>query len=203
MNARRWIALPIVAAIAVVAVVAVQLANGGGRYEPLTPPAACVEREVESQVDGIEGLGEELVLIGLADAACSLGVTREELTLELAQAATLTDTQEQALRDGLRSAVEELDAADALPPVSTLVDETVARADLNRFVEIAIGAVPNGVIDAALPTRDLLDRAIEELDLGVLVDNVADPDAIEAEIQRAITQSVVDTLLGRLRDLLP
>ena len=79
----RVVALPVVSLVLVVVVLAVQVLNGGGTYEPLRPPDACTERPVTSRADGIDGLTERLVLLGVADAACTLGVSREALTLEL------------------------------------------------------------------------------------------------------------------------
>ena len=112
---RRWIALPASALVLVVAVVGVQLANGGGTYEPLRPADACVERPVTSRADGIEGLTERLVLLGVDDAACTLGVSREALTLELAQPGSRTDEEIDAVRGGLHSAVRTMKADGTLP----------------------------------------------------------------------------------------
>ena len=63
----------------------------GGTFEPLRPADPCVARTVTSQSDGIDGLTERLVLLGIDGAACRLGVSREALTLELAQTGDPTD----------------------------------------------------------------------------------------------------------------
>ena len=81
----RVVGLPAAALALVAGVLWVQVANGGGSFVPLQPADACAERTVDSQADGIDGLTERLVLLGIADAACTLGVSRESLTLELAQ----------------------------------------------------------------------------------------------------------------------
>jgi hypothetical protein len=114
----RWAALPVVALILVTGVVGVQVANGGGTYEPLRPADACVERPVTSRAEGIEGLTERLVLLGVNDAACILGVSRESLTLRLAQPGTRTDAEIDALRKGLRSAVRTMKTDGTLPRAS-------------------------------------------------------------------------------------
>jgi hypothetical protein len=79
------VGLPVVALVLVCGVLGVQVAHGGGEFEPLQPADPCVARTVTSQAEGLDGLTERLVLIGIDEAACTLGVSREALTLELAQ----------------------------------------------------------------------------------------------------------------------
>ncbi len=203
MTLPRWIALPVAAALAVATVLGVQLAHGGGTYEPLRPPSACTERTVAQQADGIEGLTESLVLIGLAEAACELGVSREQLTLDLAQQPTVTDEQVDALRTGLLAAVDRLEAAGTLPEASDLRDEALTNADLNPLVERALRALPGGVVNAAVRMDDVLPRAIESLDLREVLSNLDDPSALDAQVQQAVTQAVKDSLVDRIRGLLP
>jgi hypothetical protein len=199
----RLLALPAAAAVLVGGVVGVQLANGGGTFEPLRPADPCVERTVTSEVVGIEGLTERLVLIGLDGAACRLDVSREALTLELAQPGDHTDAQIDALREGLLAAVGRMQDDGSLPPASELVDEALETADLNAFLEAAIRALPDSVIDAALKTDDVLTRAIEDLDLSALLENLDDEDDLNQQMEEAITQAVKDSLSDRLQDLLP
>lgn len=197
----RVLALPAVALVLVGAVLGVQLGNGGGSYEPLRPADPCVERTVTSQSDGIDGLTERLVLIGLDEAACGLGVSREALTLELAQPGTRTDAQVDALHDGLLAAVARMSADGTLPPASDLVDDALDQAELNGLLETLIRALPDSVVDAALKTDDVLTRAIEGLDLETLLANLNDPDELDTQVEAAVTQAVKDSLLQRLRDL--
>ena len=199
---RRWIALPASALVLVVAVVGVQLANGGGTYEPLRPADACVERPVTSRADGIEGLTERLVLLGVDDAACTLGVSREALTLELAQPGSRTDEEIDAVRGGLHSAVRTMKADGTLPRASQLVDEALDSADLNGLLERAIRAVPDSVVDGALKTDDVLDRAIDDLDIEALLTDLDDQGDLERQVEQAVTQAVEDSLEARLRHLL-
>lgn len=198
----RAAGLPVTALLLVTAVLGVQLANGGGTFEPLRPADACTERVVDSRAEGIDGLTERLVLLGVADAACTLGVSREALTLELAQSRETTDTEVDALREGLLSAVSRLDDDGSLPLVSDLVDEVLDTAELNGFLEFAIRALPDSVIDAALKTDDVLVRAIAELDLRVLLDNLDDQGDLNRQIEDAVTEAVKDSLLDRLRNIL-
>ncbi|KQX72406.1 hypothetical protein [Aeromicrobium sp. Root472D3] len=201
MRAPRWIGLPLVAVLLVVATIGAQLAHGGGTYEPLRPADACVERPVTTQADGIDGLTERLVLIGLDDAACTLGTSRESLTLQLARSDEPTRAQVDALRDGLRSAVARMKADGTLPEASALVDEVLDSADLNGLLERVIRALPDSVIDGALKTDDVLDRTIDQLDVRAVLDDVDDPSALNDRIETAVTQAVKDSLRARLRDL--
>ncbi|WP_246142534.1 hypothetical protein [Nocardioides rubriscoriae] len=198
----RVLGLPLVALAMVAAVLGVQVAHGGGDFEPLRPADACAERRVTSRADGIEGLTERLVLLGVNDAACTLRVSREALTLRLAQPGERTDAEVDALRQGLLLAVRQLDATGTLPPVSDLLDEALDQADLNGFLEAAIRALPDSVVDGALTTDDVLTRAIEDLDVRALLADLDDPDELDAQVQAAVTQAVEDALLDRLRDLL-
>jgi hypothetical protein len=196
------LALPAVALILVGGVLGVQVAYGGGSFEPLQPADPCVARTVTSQAEGMEGLTERLVLLGLDGAACRLGVSREALTLELAQTDDPTDAQVEALREGLLDAVQRMKDDGTLPPISALVDEALENADLNRFLEAAIRALPDSVIDAALKTDDVLNRTIEDLDLRSVLADVDDQDDLDAQVNAAVEQAVKDSLVARLRDLL-
>jgi len=199
----RRLLLPLVALVLVAGVLAVQLLNGGGRYEPLQPADPCQERTVDSQAEGIEALTERLVLIGVDDAACRLEVTREALVLQLAQQQEPTEEQVDALRAGLLQAVEEMDDDGTLPPVSELLDEALDQADLNGFVESLVRALPASVVDGALSTDDVLTRAIEDLDLRDLLADLTDQGALEQQVEVAVTQAVRDALTDRVRDLVP
>ena len=198
----RWVGLPVGAVIAVAGVLGVQLANGGGTYEPLKPADPCVERVVTSQAEGLDGLTERLVLLGIDGAACRLQVTREALTLELAQTDTRTDAQIDALRGGLLDAVARMKDDRTLPPASNLVDEALASAQLNGLLEGAIRLLPDSVINAALKTDDVLVRAINDLDLRQLLTTLNNQNDLERQVEGAVTQAVKDSLAARLRDLL-
>jgi hypothetical protein len=201
-DVRRLAGLPIVAVVLVSGVLGVQVANGGGSFEPIQPADPCAERTVTSRADGIDGLTERLVLLGIDGAACQLGVSREALTLELAQPGTRTDAQIEALRQGLLSAVQRMKDDGTLPPASDLVDDALDDADLNGLLEAAIRALPDSVVDSALRTDDILTRAIDDLDLRALLANLDDQDDLDRQIEAAVTQAVQDSLAARLRDLL-
>jgi hypothetical protein len=203
MTSRLRIAgLPAVALILVSAVLAVQVANGGGTFEPLRPADSCNARTVSSRSDGIDGLTERLVLIGLDRAACHLHVSREALTLKLAQPGIRTDAEIRALHAGLLSAVQRMKDDGSLPPASELVDEALDSTDLNGFVKAAIRALPDSVVNAALKTDDVLTRTIDDLDLRTLLTNIDNQDNLNQQIEAAVTRAVKESLAARLRGLL-
>ena len=202
MSRLRAASLPAVALVLVAGVLAVQLAYGGQNYEPLRPADPCAARTVTSQSEGIEGLTERLVLIGVDDAACSLGVSREALTLELARPGDPTAAEIDALRQGLLSAVGEMKDDGTLPPASDLVDEALDSADLNDFLKTLIRSLPDSVVDGALKTDDVLTRAIEDLDLRALLTNLDDQADLNAQVEAAVTRAVRESLVARLRGLL-
>jgi hypothetical protein len=202
MSAARWIGLPVAAVVLVGGVVGVQLANGGGSYEPLHPADPCVERTVTSRASGIDGLTERLVLLGIDGAACRLHVSREALTLELAQSSEPTEAQVDALRSGLLGAVRRMKADGSLPPASELTDEALESADLNDLLERVIRALPDSVVNGALKTDDVLVRAIRDLDLRQVLANLDDQGALQKQIQIAVTAAVKDSLTARVRGLL-
>lgn len=198
----RLVALPVVAVALVVAVLSVQLGHGGGTFEPLRPADPCVVRGDTTQPADIDALTERVVLLGLDDAACHLHVSREQLTLDLAESAAPSDAQLAALHAGLLSAVRRMKVDGTLPPSSDLVEEALDSTDLNGFLKAAIRALPDSLVDSALPTDDVLTRTINDLDLRTLLANVDDQQDLEQQIDVAVTQAVTDSLTARLRELL-
>jgi len=58
------------------------------------------------------------------------------------------------------------------------------------------------VVDAALKTDDVLSRAIDDLDLRRVLEDVDDQDALNEQMEAAITQAVKDALVDRVKDLI-
>jgi hypothetical protein len=198
----RLLALPAIALALVTGVLGVQVANGGGSYEPLHAADPCQVRPVTSQATGIDALTERLVLLGLDGAACRLHVSREALTLELAQPGPRTDAQVNALRAGLPDAVQQMKSDGTLPPASDLVDEALDNSYLNGFLKAAIRALPDSVVNSALHTDDVLTRTIDDLDLRRLLADLDNQHDLNTQLDAAVTQAVKDSLAARLRDLL-
>jgi hypothetical protein len=198
----RAAALPALAAVLVSGVLGVQAANGGGNFTPRRAADPCAVRMVTSVSTGIDGLSERLVLLGLDGAACRLHVSREALTLQLAQPGMRTDAQINAVRAGLLDAVARMKADGTLPPAAELTDEALEKSSLNRFVKAAIRALPDSLINEALKTDDVLRRAINNLDLRKLLNNLDNPDILTHQIDSAVTRAVKDALVARLRSLI-
>lgn len=199
----RALALPLAATALVGGVLGVQIAHGGGDYAPARAADPCVQRRVTSVSTGIDGLSERLVLLGLDGAACRLGVTREALTLRLAQSnPPPTDAEINALRAGLLAAVDRMKADHTLPPASQLTDEAVDDSNLNFVVKAAIRALPDGIINSALKTDDVLRRTINNLDLRKLLANLDNSHDLNRQINSAVTDAVKRSLVARLRGLI-
>lgn len=189
--------LPALSAALVAGVLGVQVAHGGGDFVPARTADPCVARAVAPVSQGIEGLSERLVLLGLDGAACRLGVSREGLVLHLAEPGSRTDAVE-ALRGGLRDAVDRLDRDGELPKASALADEAVDAADLSGLVKSAIRVIPDALIDNRLKTGDVLRRTVDGLDVHRLLGNLEDPAAIDALVSAAVTQAVKDEIVDGL-----
>lgn len=117
--------VPLVAALGLVACVVVPyVALGGGSFEPTPVADPCQPRTLAEA----EGLGETIERIALraVDAvACDLGVSREDLVLALRSEEAFDsfsdehgidrEEAEQAIRDGLVTAVDEAEEDGTLP----------------------------------------------------------------------------------------
>lgn len=198
----RRLALPLTALLLVAIVLAVQLAHGGGRFRPTAPADPCTPHSTTQTPTTLDDLGQDLVLLGLDGAACRLGTSREALTLDLAQHhSDPTDAQVDALRAGLLDAVGEMKSNGTLPPASDLVDEAPATTDLNPLAKLAIQALPDGVIDRALPTDEVLRQAIGDLDVRSLLVDLGDSGQLDDLVTHAVTTAVEQTLTARLKAL--
>ncbi len=105
------------ALVAATAVPGGYLAFGGGS-DPVEIADPCRAREWRDP-QGTARVAEQIVLSALDGAACELGVSREELVLELAQGdgrlpGADRSQVEQALRRGVRRSVDDAERAGAL-----------------------------------------------------------------------------------------
>ena len=144
-------AAPILVAVAAVAAVVVPyLLLGGASYAPTPVADPCREREWRNPGDLQRGL-EQVALSALDGAACTLGVSREELVLAFADNDTLAefgdehgisgDDAERALHDGLLRALNEAEAAGALSEstaeiVRAAVERIPARLVLDALQQL-------------------------------------------------------------------
>jgi hypothetical protein len=195
----RGFALPGAAVLLVAAVLGIQIAAGGAHYAPLRPANPCTPRPIPTIAPRIEPLAEQVVLLGLDNAACRLGISRERLVLALAESRSRPAGVSGALKAGLRDAVDRLDREHRLPKVSALLPQMLSQAQLPGIAKTIIGAIPGGLIDSALPTGPLLRRTIDELDINRLLHDLGDPSRLQSAIQAALLRAAGNQILNRLR----
>ena len=194
----RRLALPLIAVVLVAAVLGVQVAAGGGHYAPLRPANPCTPRPASPIPAQLEPLAEQIVLLGLDNAACRLGISRERLVLALAETRSLNSRESAALKAGLVDAVDLLDRQGRLPKVSQLLPQALGQANLPGVVKTIIEAIPDPVVDNLLPTAPLLRRAINDLDINRVLHELGDPRQLNSVLQSAILQAAQRQILDRL-----
>ena len=194
----RRLALPLIAVLLVAAVLGVQVAAGGGHYAPLHPANPCTPRPVPPIPSQLEPLAEQIVLLGLDNAACRLGISRERLVLALADTPTLNPRTTAALKAGLGGAVDRLDRERRLPKVSQLLPQALDQSNLPGIAKTIIEAIPDQLVDNLLPTGPLLRRTVDELDINRLLQQLRDPSQLTATLQSAILQAALSQILNQL-----
>jgi len=195
----RALALPLIAVLLVAAVLGIQLDAGGGNYVPRRPANPCTPRPIPPIPARLEPLAERIVLVGLDSAACRLRISRERLVLALAGTRSLDPAAPAALKAGLRDAVDRLDREHRLPKVSQLLPQALDQANLPGIVKTIINAIPDGLVDTALPTGPLLRRTVDQLDVNLLLRELDDPRQLESAVQSAILHAALREILDRLR----
>ena len=195
----RGVALPGIAVGLVAAVLGVQIAAGGGHYAPRRPANPCAPRALPPLPARLEPLTQQIVLIGLDNAACRLGISRERLVLGLADSRGLDPRTPIALKAGLREAVDRLDREGRLPKVSQLLRDALDQAGVPGIIKPIIEAIPSRLVDSALATGPLLRRTIDELDVNRLLHELHDPRHLQSTVQSAILQAALQQILDRLR----
>lgn len=210
---RRPVLLPLLAVLAVAALIGVQLAAGGADFAPAPAADPCRERPLGPAADELEPLTEALVLIGVQRAACTLGVTRERLVLALPSARERRALARESGRDerglvaalarGLDGAVVRLDRTGRLPPASELRDSYAGELGLPGIAEEAVRRIPDGVVDALLPTGPVLRRALRQVDLERLLSDLDQPDALESRLREAIRAAALAEARARLIERIP
>jgi hypothetical protein len=126
--------------------VGVYLALGGASYAPAKVADPCAPRDW-TEPDGLAEVGEQIVLSALDGAACTLGVSREEVVLAFENEETLKafarehGVSESDLEDlaktGLERAINDAEQAGALSPsIADLVRGAVDRIPPGLLVEL-------------------------------------------------------------------
>lgn len=139
--------LPLLAAVgASAALVGSYAALGGASYQPTPTRNPCVTREWRNP-DGLEAVLEQVALSALDGAACTLGVTREDLVLALRSRSSLhafaaehgisQADAEAAVHKGLERALDDADAAGALPGfVSSIARRLIETVEPWKLIEV-------------------------------------------------------------------
>ncbi len=205
----RGIALIAVALALTAGLLGVQLASGGADFVPQRPADPCEDRG-RTGADDLDRLAEAIVLTGLDEAACELGVSRERLLLavpseaERAELARETGTDErglaQAIEDGMRAGVDRLEEDGQLPKASALLP---SLADEIGIPDRLVGLIPDSVVDGLLPTADLLRRSLDRMDVNAVLAGLDDRASLEATLRDALVQGALDTAKARIREALP
>lgn len=127
----------LVALGAVAAVLVPYVALGGGSYDPTPVADPCAEREWRDP-GGFGAVLEQVALSALDGAACELGVSREELVLAVrseraldafaAEQGIARADAEEAIAEGLERAVDDAEAAGALPGALAVLARQAVRA---------------------------------------------------------------------------
>jgi hypothetical protein len=210
---RRALVLPLLALVLAAGLIGVYVAAGGADYAPTPAADPCEQRPLGARAKGIDAVAEQVVLLGVQNAACTLGVSRERLVLALAserdrralareRGRSEADLVE-ALRKGLTDAVGRLDREDRLPPASQLRDSYVGELGLPGVAEEVVRRIPDSVVDGLLPTGDVLRNALGRVDVQRLLGQIDNPDALEAQLRRTIKDAAVDQARTKLIEKIP
>ncbi|MBJ7469985.1 MAG: hypothetical protein JHD16_01725 [Solirubrobacteraceae bacterium] len=212
MTLRRFM-LPGAALVAVLAVLGMQFAFGGGDFVPSAAADPCVERPLGPVTTDLDQVTQAVVVGGVQDAACALGTSRESLLLALPNATDRAALAQQtgktedeilaAVKAGMLASVDRLDQGGRIPPASGLVDAYASELGLSGLALQAVKSVPPEMIDRLLPTGAVVRRAIEGLDLAELLSDADGPDAWEPALRSAIRDAAIAEVKEQILDQLP
>jgi hypothetical protein len=208
MNPRGF-ALVAIALVLSAGLLGVQLASGGGDFVPQRPADPCQDRARTGR-DDLEGLVETVVLTGLDEAACKLGVSRERLVLAVpskkdrAELAREIGTDDrglaQAIDDGLRTGVDRLEKAGQLPKTSALLPSVADQLGISQSL---VDLIPDKLVDDLLPTADVLRWSLDKIDVNTVLADLDDRKSLETTLRDALVQGAIDEVTGRIKDALP
>jgi len=172
---------PLIALAASLGLIGVYVAFGGGSYTPAATADPCETRD--QAVLEERGIFEGIALSALDGAACELHVSREELTLALAdQQATEefaaandidSDAVDAAVRAGLERAVDDAAAAGRISGLTESILRQVARyapvgPAISALQALSDDDSVQGLISELGGITDLQIPGIEGLDTGDL-----------------------------------
>lgn len=205
----RGLALIAVALLLSAGLLGVQLAGGGADFVAERPADPCQDRARTVKAD-LEGLAETVVLTGLDDAACKLGVPRERLLLALpsqadrAKLAQEAGTDErglaQAIDDGLHSGVDRLEESGRLPTWSALLPSIADQLGISQSL---VDLIPGSLVDRLPTTGDVLRRSLDNIDVNTVLADLDDRRSLEATLRDALIQGAIDAVRASIDDALP
>ena len=205
----RGLALIVVALLLSAGLLGVQLASGGADFVPERPADPCQDRARTVRAD-LEGLAETVVLTGLDEAACKLGVPRERLLLALpsqadrAKLAQEAGTDErglaQAIDDGLHSGVDRLEKSGRLPTWSALLPSIADQLGISQSL---VDLIPGSLVDRLPTTGDVLRRSLDNIDVNTVLADLDDRRSLEATLRDALIQGAIDAVRASIDDALP
>ena len=176
---------------------------------PSAPPTPARTAR-RTGTDDLEGLAETVVLAGLDDAACKLGVTRERLLLALpseedrAELAQETGTDErglaQAIDDGLHTGVDRLEKTGQLPSWSALLPSIADQLGISQSL---VGLIPDSLIDRLPPPADVLRHSLDNIDVNTVLADLDDRKSLESTLRDALIQGAIDAAKESINDALP
>jgi hypothetical protein len=139
----RAIALSVAAAAALVIT---YLALGGASYAPAKVADPCAPRNWQ-EPEGVQEVGQLIVLSGLDGAACELGVSREDVVLAFENRETLEafarehglsdEELEELVRSNLLRGIDDAEEMDALnPTIADLLRGIVRRLPISGVLDL-------------------------------------------------------------------
>jgi hypothetical protein len=136
--------VPLLAAIASIALVGAYAALGGTDYSPTPVADPCAPRTPPTTGTETAEVVQRVVLIGVDRAACSLGTSREELVLALRSP---DDLEALARREGRdRSELEQSVRDGLVGAVDAAVSEGVLSDRIAGVVRFAARSLPLGLL---------------------------------------------------------
>lgn len=205
----RGVALIATAVLLSVCLLGVQLASGGGDFVPQRTADPCKDRGRPVKND-LEGLAEAVVLTGIDDAACKLGVSRERLLLALPsrsdrvtlarEAGTDEAGLAQAIKDGLSTGVDRLDQSHQLPQWSAVLPSV---ADQLGIPQSLIGLIPDSLVDQLPPIADVLHLALDKIEVNAVLEDLDSGKSLEPTLRDALVQAAIAEVKGRIGAAVP
>ena len=144
LRSNKWGLGPIaiIAILIGLALPSASYASGGNNVGRSTLEDPCTAGADPFPSEGLDAMLQRMVLSGLNGAACELGVGREELVLSLEPSSGVDtvdwngDTVEEALRSGVRRAIDDADERDTLPGfAATALHWAADRAPVSWFLD--------------------------------------------------------------------